>query len=87
MHSGHPDTRAPATLITFFFWQCDEGVTALIQALTFNSTLEIIGTLLEAGTNVKVKNKGGKTVIDCAKENEKIYKTKAYWKLNDALYE
>ena len=55
--------------------------------LSRNSNPAIIETLLEAGANAKAKDKEGKTAIDYAKENEKIYKTKAYWKLNDALYE
>ena len=63
------------------------GCTPLMWALRYHGHLAIIETLLEAGANVKAKDKGGTAVIDYAKENEKIYKTKVYWKLNDALYE
>jgi len=63
----------------------DQELLALCK--TPEATPEAIETLLKAGANVKAKDKKGKTAIDYAKENEKIYKTKAYWKLNDALYE
>jgi len=63
------------------------GITALMEAARHNSNPAIIETLLEAGANVKAKDKKGKAEIDYARENEKIYKTKANWKLNDALYE
>jgi len=63
------------------------GDTSLMRAARYNRNPAIIETLIESGANVKAKNKEGKTAIDYAKENENIYKTKAYWKLNDALYE
>ena len=47
----------------------------------------LIEVLLKAGANAKAKDKEGKTAADHAKENEKIYKTKVYWKLNDLQYE
>jgi len=62
------------------------GDTPLMEAARFNSP-EIIERLLKAGANAKAKNNEEKTAIDYAKENENIYKTKAYWKLNDALDE
>ena len=65
----------------------EDGLTPLIHAVSHNSNSAIIETLLKAGANIKAKDNEGKTAIDYAKENEKIYKTKAYWKLNDALYE
>ena len=43
----------------------------------------MIEALLKAGE----KDKKGKTAADRAKENEKIYKTKVYWKLHQAQYE
>ena len=63
------------------------GDTPLMRAARYNSNPAIIETLLEAGANAKAKDKEGKTAIDYAKKNKKIYKTKVYWKLNDALYE
>ncbi len=59
----------------------------MIKAAAYNSNFGIIETLLKAGAHVQTKTKEGKTAIDFAKENENIYKTKTYWKLNDALYE
>ena len=47
----------------------------------------MIEALLKAGANAKAKDKEGKTAADHAKENEKLYKTQAYWKLNDLQYE
>jgi len=54
---------------------------------TPEATPEAVETLLKADANVTARNERGKTVIDYAKKNENIYKTKAYWKLNDALCE
>jgi ankyrin repeat protein len=62
------------------------GWTPLMFAAMFNTSPEVITALLEAGADAKVKNQDGKTALDYAKENEKIYKTKAYWELNDATY-
>ena len=51
------------------------------------ATSKAIETLLKAGANAKAKDKGEKKEADFAKENEKIYKTKMYWKLHQAQYE
>ena len=64
----------------------EDGKTPLILAARYNSSPEVITALLKAGANTKAKEIGGKTALDCAKENEKIYKTKAYWELNDAFH-
>ena len=56
-------------------------------AARYGSNPEVITALLEAGADAKAKDQDGKTALDHAKENEKIYKTKAYWELNDAYYE
>ncbi|HJM39611.1 MAG TPA: ankyrin repeat domain-containing protein, partial [Planctomycetota bacterium] len=58
----------------------------LMLAARYNSSLEVITVLLKAGANAKTKSKTGETALDYAKENEKIYKTKAYWELNDAFH-
>ena len=63
------------------------GKTPLIVAASFSSNSAVIEALLKAGANAKAKDKGEKTAVDCAKENEKIYKTKIYWKLHQAQYE
>ena len=47
----------------------------------------MIETLLKAGANAKAKDGEGQTALDYAKDNEKIYKTKVYWKLNELQYE
>ena len=59
----------------------DQELLALCQER--KATTEAIELLLKAGADAKAKDKKGKTVIDHAKNNEKIYKTKVYWKLND----
>jgi ankyrin repeat protein len=64
----------------------ENGVTPLMLAAQFNSNPEVITAFLKAGANAKTKSKKGKTALDYAKENEKIYKTKAYWELNDAFH-
>ena len=61
--------------------------TPLIAAAHDNENPKVIESLLKAGADAKAKDKEGKTVIDHAKDNEKIYKTKAYWKLNELQYE
>ena len=50
-----------------------------------NSNPEVIEALLKSGANAK--DKEGKTAADHAKDNEKIYKTKLYWKLNELQHE
>ena len=52
-----------------------------------NKNPEVIEALLKAGVDAKAKDEDGKTALDYAKDNKKIYKTKVYWKLNDAQYE
>ena len=52
-----------------------------------NATPQAIEALIKAGANANAKDKEGKTALDHAKDNKKIYKTKVYWKLNDLQYE
>ncbi len=59
------------------------GLTPLMIAAGRNNNPEVIETLLKAGANAKAKDKEGKTALDYAKHNEKIYNTKAYRKLNE----
>ena len=63
------------------------GVTPLMRAARRNESPEVIAALLKAGANTRAKDKKGKTAADYAKDNEKIYKTKVYWNLNDLQYE
>ena len=65
----------------------EDGTTPLMWAAKYNKSSEVIETLLRAGANAKAKDKKGKTAVDHAKENEKLYKTKVYWKLNELQYE
>jgi hypothetical protein len=64
----------------------EDGLTPLTYAARYGESEEVLLALLEAGANAKVKDKDGKRPLDYAKENEKLYKTKAYWKLNDATF-
>ena len=59
----------------------------LMWAAGVNWNPEVIEALLKAGANARAKDKEGKTAVDYAKDNKKIYKTKVYWKLNEAQYE
>jgi len=61
--------------------------TPLMGAAHWNKNPTVIEFLLKAGADAKLKDNNGKTAADHAKDNEKIYKTKVYWKLNDAQYE
>ena len=60
----------------------------LLRWATFsrNDTSDIILELLNAGAEVKIKNKYGETPWDYAQRNERLKGTKAYWALNDAQY-
>ena len=59
----------------------------MIGAAIKNSNSEVIEALLKAGADAKAKDKEGKTALDHAKDNKKIYKTKVYWKLDELQYE
>ena len=63
-----------------------EGQTPLMYASMSNTNPKIITTLLQNGADVKAKNTG-KTALDYAKENPQIYRTDAYWQMNNLLYE
>ena len=63
----------------------DRGQTPLHYAAS-SDTPANIQALLDAGADAKAKNEDGKTPWDLAQENEKLKGTKAYWALNDALY-
>lgn len=65
----------------------EKGKTPLIFAAERASYPEIINMLLKAGANAMAKDADGRAVLDYAKANKKIYKTKVYWKLNEAQYE
>jgi len=58
-----------------------------MDAAQLNENPEVIEALLKAGANAQVKDDKGRTAADHAKDNEKIYKTKAYWNLPDLQYE
>ena len=62
------------------------GLTPLMFAAAGNGNPEIVPLLLKAGANARAKNTNGKTALGYAKENKKIFKTMAFWDLNDAFY-
>lgn len=53
----------------------------------FGKSPEVMMALLKAGANVKARDNHGKTALDYAKDNPHIYRTEAYWLLNDKMYE
>ena len=62
-------------------------VVALSESIGIMAEIdELIEALLNAGANAKAKDKKGESAFDHAKENENLYNTKTYWKLNDAQY-
>ena len=63
------------------------GTTPLMEAAAGNQNPEVIETLIKHGADAKAKNADGKTALDYAKENEHIYRTDAYWLLNDKTYQ
>ncbi len=67
--------------------QDNGGQTALMRACMHNKQSDVVKTLIKHGANVKVKDKDGKTALDYAKDNPYIYRTDAYWLLNDKMYE
>ena len=52
-----------------------------------NQNPKIIEILIKHGADVKSKHKSGKTASDYAKENPYIYRTNAYWLINDKMFE
>ena len=64
-----------------------------IGEVTFHKNTPLVNDLpnvrqlLKAGANAKAKDKEGKTASDHAKNNEDIYKTEIYQKLNDLQQE
>ena len=67
----------------------EDGWTPLMLAARYNTNPEVVSALIKAGANVKAtmgKFIFRQTVLELAKENENIYKTDAYWELNDAFH-
>ncbi len=63
------------------------GFTPLMHAVPrFNSNSDMIIALLDAGADAKAKDIYGKRAVDYAKDNSRIYRTNAYWTLNDASF-
>lgn len=68
----------------------DRGIlewTPLMFANSYNSNPDVITILVKNGADIKAKDKDGKTALDYAKENPKIYKTDVYWQMNNLMYE
>ena len=66
--------------------RAEYGFTLLMLAARDNRTPEVISALIKNGANVKAQDNNGRTALDYAKDNPKIYKSKAYWELNDLMY-
>jgi ankyrin repeat protein len=59
---------------------------ALIVAAKNAKDPRLLTELMKLGANPGRKDDEGKTALDYAKENKNIYKTDAYWELNDAFH-
>jgi ankyrin repeat protein len=62
------------------------GWTPLMFAAMANESEQVLLALLQAGADAKARDQEGKRALDFAKENTALYKTPAYWKLNDATF-
>ncbi len=60
--------------------------TALMIAAKYSSNPEVIITFLNAKAEISCRNADGKTALDLMKQNDKLYKTDAYWHLSDLSY-
>ena len=63
----------------------EAGLTPLMVAAQ-NSTPNVVSYLMSQGANLRQRDSKGKTAVDYAKENPRIYKTDVYWQMNDKLY-
>ena len=64
----------------------ERGWTPLMRAAAYNGDPDIIKALLNAGADAKAKDIYGRRAVDYAKDNSRIYRTNAYWTLNDASF-
>jgi len=62
------------------------GMTPLMYACLNNTEPRVIDVLIKHGADIKARSNVGKTALDYAKDNDKIYETKVYWKMNDLMY-
>ena len=65
-----------------------EGLTPLMYAAAFNPNApEIVDVLIECGAKVAAVDKDGRTALDYAQKNSRLYDTETYWRLNNLSYE
>ena len=59
-----------------------------MYATAFNPNApEIVDVLIECGAKVAAVDKDGRTALDYAKKNPRLYDTETYWRLNNLSYE
>ncbi len=65
----------------------EDGMTPLHYAAMLNVNPSVIKALIEAGADPAARDENGFTPFDCAKENEALKGTDAYWLLNEGRFE
>ena len=59
-----------------------------MYAAAFNpNATEIVDLLIECGARITAADKEGRTALDYAKTNPRLYNTETYWRLNNLSYE
>ena len=68
-------------------WRLSRKCRRVLHVASTGENPQLIEVLLKAGAKAELKDGEGDTAEDLARANKKIYKTKVYWKLNEAQYE
>jgi len=64
--------------------QDDEGFTALMYAIAHKQPPDVITALLDAGSNVKIKNKFGNSALDYVKGRDDLTGTVVFQRIQKA---